>query len=174
MVKRPERETNYSMPRLRCIKLHNALDEQVRAYTRRIWLDVKPGLVKSLFVCRTFRIRNSAGKMVNYPDWDRDTPRTYAVVTYRKVHIWSSIYVYTKESSWNPNSKTLDPDRPQYNRPASSVIAQQYSIASFVSLRIQSLTINSARVYKLLFQFPTWYVILPSTSRFSKWYPSFM
>jgi len=41
-------------------------------------------------------------------------------------------YVYARESSWNPISKTMEPDRPQYNRPATVVIAQQYSIASIV------------------------------------------
>jgi hypothetical protein len=33
---------------------------------------------------------------------------------------------------------TLEPDRPQHDRPAASVIAQQYSSATFVSLRSHS------------------------------------
>jgi hypothetical protein len=35
-------------------------------------------------------------------------------------------------------SSTLDPDRPQHDRPVTCVIAQQYSSAIFVSLRFQS------------------------------------
>ena len=41
--------------------------------------------------------------------------------------LWSTIYVYTRKSSWwNPKSNTLEPDRPQHDRPAACVIAQQY------------------------------------------------
>jgi hypothetical protein len=42
---------------------------------------------------------------------------------------------YARESSWHPNSRTLELDRPQRDRPAACVIAQQYSYATFVSLR---------------------------------------
>jgi hypothetical protein len=38
----------------------------------------------------------------------------------------------------NPRSKTLEPDRLQHDRPAACVIAQQYSSATFVSLRFHS------------------------------------
>jgi len=34
------------------------------------------------------------------------------------------------ESSLNPNSNSLEPDRPQHDRPAACVIAQQYSSAT--------------------------------------------
>jgi hypothetical protein len=37
------------------------------------------------------------------------------------------------ESCWNPNSNTLETDRPQQERPAACVIAQQYSSPTFVS-----------------------------------------
>jgi hypothetical protein len=35
-------------------------------------------------------------------------------------------------------SNALEPDRPQLDRPAACVIAQQYSFATFVSLRFYS------------------------------------
>jgi hypothetical protein len=41
---------------------------------------------------------------------------------------------YTRQLSQNTNSKTVEPDRFQRDRPAASVIAQQYSSANFVSL----------------------------------------
>ena len=41
--------------------------------------------------------------------------------------IWNFEYVWSRNSLWNPNCGTLEPDRPQHNRPASRVIAQQYS-----------------------------------------------
>jgi hypothetical protein len=34
------------------------------------------------------------------------------------VHLWSIICVYTRESSWNPNSNTVAPDRPRHETPA--------------------------------------------------------
>jgi len=45
------------------------------------------------------------------------------------------IYVHERQSIWNPNSSTLEPDRPQHDRLAASVIAQQYSSAIAASLR---------------------------------------
>jgi len=48
------------------------------------------------------------------------------------------MYTYIAESSLNPNPTTLAPDRPQNDRPAACVIAQQYSSAKFVSLRLHS------------------------------------
>ena len=47
--------------------------------------------------------------------------------------------LYTRESSWHPNSNTLEPDRPQHDSPATCVIAQQYSPANLVSLRLHFL-----------------------------------
>jgi hypothetical protein len=52
--------------------------------------------------------------------------------------MWPAIHIYTKESTRNKNSSTLEPDRPQHDRTASCVIAQQYSSAAFVSLRFRS------------------------------------
>jgi hypothetical protein len=78
---------------------------------------------------------------------------TYAVVTFRKFRRESEnaylgteytcsqlcMYdVYTREWSWNANSNTPEPDRPQHDRPATCVIAQQYSSTTFVSLRFYS------------------------------------
>ena len=39
--------------------------------------------------------------------------------------------VSKNESSWNPNYVTMQHDQHQHNRPASSVIAQQYSSAMY-------------------------------------------
>ena len=75
-----------------------------------------------------------------------DTTPIYAVVTFgdtgilhKSECIWSTIYVYTRESSWNPDSITLEHDRPQHDCPAACVIAQQNSSNSFVSFCFQSL-----------------------------------
>jgi hypothetical protein len=59
------------------------------------------------------------------------------------VHLWSIICVYTRESSWNPNSNTVAPDRPRHDTPAprtTCVIAQQYSSIILVSLFFSSFT----------------------------------
>jgi len=45
---------------------------------------------------------------------------------------------YTRQLSWNTNSKTVEPDRSQRDRPAACVIAQQYSSTKFVSLLFHS------------------------------------
>jgi hypothetical protein len=45
-----------------------------------------------------------------------------------------TVHVYASTSTWNPNSNILMPDRAQNDRPATCVIAQQYSSAIFVSL----------------------------------------
>jgi hypothetical protein len=44
------------------------------------------------------------------------------------------VYLCTRQSSRNPNSKTAESDGPQCNRSAACVIAQQYSSATFISL----------------------------------------
>jgi len=54
------------------------------------------------------------------------------------VYIWSNMFVCRRESSWNPNFWTQDPDWPQHDCPASCVVAQQYSSATFVSLHFHS------------------------------------
>ena len=42
------------------------------------------------------------------------------------------------ESSWNPNSNTLEPDRLQHDIPAACVIAKEYSATTLVSIRYHS------------------------------------
>jgi len=49
-----------------------------------------------------------------------------------EVHTQSNMYVYKREPSWNPNSKTAESDRPQHECHAACVIAQQYSSTTFV------------------------------------------
>ena len=51
---------------------------------------------------------------------------------------WVRTYVHTRQSSWNPNSNALEPDRPQHDRPAACVIAQQYFSVTLVLLRCHS------------------------------------
>jgi hypothetical protein len=51
-----------------------------------------------------------------------------------------TLYVYKIQSSLNPNTNTMLPDRPQYGLSANGDIAQQYSSASIVSLRSHSRT----------------------------------
>jgi hypothetical protein len=46
--------------------------------------------------------------------------------------------VCRRQSSSNPKSNTLQRDRPQHDRPAACVIAQQYSSATIIVLRIHS------------------------------------
>ena len=46
---------------------------------------------------------------------------------------WALCIMYTRESSWNSDFNTMESDRPQNDRSAASVIAQQYSSATFVS-----------------------------------------
>jgi hypothetical protein len=48
------------------------------------------------------------------------------------------MYIYTKQSSWNSNFSTLEPDGQQRDCPTVFVIAQQYSPATFVSLPFHS------------------------------------
>ena len=60
------------------------------------------------------------------------------------------MYIRTKKSDWNPNSNTLEPDRPRHDRSAAHVIAQQCSSANFVSLRFLFARITTARLSKVL------------------------
>jgi hypothetical protein len=48
----------------------------------------------------------------------------------------SNMYVCKRQSSWYTDYNTLEPNRPQHDRPAACVIAQHYSSATFVSLKI--------------------------------------
>ena len=43
------------------------------------------------------------------------------------------MYVFTRYSSWNPDSSTLKPNRLQHDRPTACVIAQQSSSTTFAS-----------------------------------------
>ena len=43
--------------------------------------------------------------------------------------LWSAVH-YTSESSWNPKSNTMEPDRPQHDCLTAYVIAQHYSSAT--------------------------------------------
>jgi hypothetical protein len=52
--------------------------------------------------------------------------------------IQSTIYAHTRELSLNPNSNTLERNRPQHDRPAACVIVLQYYSANFVSLCFHS------------------------------------
>jgi hypothetical protein len=77
-----------------------------------------------------------------------DNSPTYATVTFRKT--WSKakfaqvgieyangqLNVHIKEVQ--PTSKPLEPERPQYDRSAACVIAQQYSTVTSVSLHFHS------------------------------------
>ena len=59
---------------------------------------------------------------------------------------------YTRQLSWNTNSKTVEPDRSQRDRPAACVIAQQYSSAKFVSLLSHSRNEKIGALKTSLFQ----------------------
>jgi len=72
-----------------------------------------------------------------------------AIVAFRRVRQNSEFFYTTyctygqehthkKESNRDPNSNTVEPDRPQHGWSAAFVIAQQYSFAAFVSLRFHS------------------------------------
>jgi len=51
--------------------------------------------------------------------------------------MWTDVYVYKMGTNWNPYPNTAETGRPHYDRPTACVIAQQYSSATFVSLRFQ-------------------------------------
>jgi hypothetical protein len=74
---------------------------------------------------------------------------TYATATFRKVrhtsnflHVgtqstyWSTMYVHTRQSIWNPDSNILQPSWPQLDRPATCATAKQYSSATSVLLAL--------------------------------------
>jgi len=71
----------------------------------------------------------------------------YAIVTFPMVRknleffiprTYDQEHTHKKESNRDPNSNTLEPDRPQHGWSAAFVIAQQYSFANFVSLCFHS------------------------------------
>jgi len=49
-----------------------------------------------------------------------------------------TVQIHEWESDWNPNCNILETDRPQHDRPATCVIAQQYSSAAVIPLHFQS------------------------------------
>jgi hypothetical protein len=57
----------------------------------------------------------------------------------------------TVESSWKPNSDALESDRPHHACAAADVIAEQYSSATFVSLRSHSRNKESGTFQKCPF-----------------------
>jgi hypothetical protein len=79
-------------------------------------------------------------------------------VTFRNVrrkselsaHVVTYMYVYTWDPVWNWYTNTLEPGRPQHDRPAACRIAQQYSSATFVSLLLPKGKIR--HVSKILFE----------------------
>ena len=74
-----------------------------------------------------------------FPNWHgcrtpEDWPQDKFCTSWNWVYIWSAVLnVYTVEFSWNPNSKTLEPDQPKHDHPTTCVITQHYS-AIFVLL----------------------------------------
>ena len=86
------------------------------------------------------------------------TLQACAVATLRKVQQISKLstsmaehilHVNTRKSGWNPNSNTMEPDRPQHDRPAACVIAQQYSSASSYCAFIA--TRNNSALVRIIF-----------------------
>jgi len=70
------------------------------------------------------------------------------------IHIWSSLCFYTTEFSWCPDYITLEPDRPLHGITPTCVITQQYSSATFVSLRFRICKERfRVRLKKILFKF---------------------
>jgi hypothetical protein len=66
----------------------------------------------------------------------------------------ATINVYTREISLNTDSSTLVPDRPQRERLAVYLVAQQYSSATFLSFSFHSLKEHlGAHLKQLLFRF---------------------
>lgn len=61
-------------------------------------------------------------------------------------HPPTNIHLLTRESSLIPYSSILEPERSQYNCPATCVVAQQYSPVNFISLRFHSHKANSKRL----------------------------
>jgi len=63
---------------------------------------------------------------------------TYGVVRFRRlarvkfctiqnwIHIWSTVYVYTRESSWNANFSTVEPDWLHHDLPTECVATHQF------------------------------------------------
>jgi len=48
---------------------------------------------------------------------------------------YGQIYIYISETSSNPQSKTIETERPPHDRPGTCLIAHHYSSPTFVALR---------------------------------------
>ena len=80
-----------------------------------------------------------------YQSWRRYVPEDVYLYKHRcdKLKSWRDFMIctihhthtHTGQSSWNPNSSALEPYQLQHGRTSACVIAQQYSSATFVSLR---------------------------------------
>ena len=74
------------------------------------------------------------------------------IYIYIHTYIQIYMYAYSREPSRNPNSSTLELDRPQHDRSSTCVIAQQYSSITFVFLRFHSLKEDlCARYFSICF-----------------------
>lgn len=88
---------------------------------------------------------------------------TYAIVTLQKVwhkselsiHMVNYIYVYTRESSWNPNSNALVFNRWHHVCPAACVITQQYPSATSSHCAVIPTRKNSVWISNMLLFFIT-------------------
>jgi hypothetical protein len=69
-----------------------------------------------------------------------DIPDSPAQVCTEHANDHLYIYVYTRESGWNPNPSTKEHDRRQHDSTATSVIAQQYSSKPLSQLPFHSCT----------------------------------
>jgi hypothetical protein len=62
------------------------------------------------------------------------------------VYIWSTIYVYTREPKWHPQSNTLQPDQPQNDRPTACVSSH----CAFTAARKNLACVSKMLLYYLL------------------------
>jgi hypothetical protein len=77
-----------------------------------------------LKVVKTHPKRSGASRVLHWPQLGLRIVKYTYIITFRR---------------WKPNSNTLQPYRPQHNRPAACVGAQQYTSVTFVSLHSHSL-----------------------------------
>jgi hypothetical protein len=71
------------------------------------------------------------------------------------VYLWSTVHANRRKCCCSLNCNTLEPDRPQHDRPAACVIAQQYSVATRpIMLSLQHGKIRRAfkKCYDFIFQ----------------------
>ena len=103
-------------------------------------------------ICTVLHYRHSQTcAVVNVPE---DLAQVGIQYTCRHLYIYIYIYIcHTRKSSWNPYSNALEPNRPLHDLPAASVIAQQYSSATFASLHFNYHNKKFAARLKILFQY---------------------